>query len=212
MMVVLAKVLIAFIVALIANSSHADYSIEAHIEPAKLYALSHPLKRQTMEFKLKLIVLMFGLLLTGLTAGLCFTWSNAVTPGIGRLDNLTFLKSFQSMNRVIINGKFMIVFFGPVILLFLNTYLFRDNGTSFWLFLTAAMLYFAGLGLVTIFGNVPLNEVLDRSNLEVLSKIELQELRNSFEQPWNRWHTVRTLSSFSAFVLLIIGMLYTEYL
>ena len=163
-----------------------------------------------MELKFKMIVLLTGILLTGLTAGLCFTWSNAVTPGIGRLDNLTFLKSFQAMNRAIINGKFMIVFFGPVLLLFLNTYLFKGNSISFWLFLTAAILFFIGIGLVTIFGNVPLNEVLDKTNLEALSKIELQELRNKFEQPWNRWHTIRTLSSFSAFVLLIAGMLYSK--
>ena len=163
-----------------------------------------------MEFKLKFIVLVLGILFTGLTAGLCFTWSNAVTPGIGRLDNLTFLKSFQSMNRAIINWKFMIVFFGPVILLFLNTYLFKGNNTSFWLFLIAALLFFAGIGLVTILGNVPLNEVLDKSHLEELSKIELQELRNKFEQPWNRWHTIRTISSFSAFVLLIFGVLYSK--
>ncbi|WP_027391839.1 DUF1772 domain-containing protein [Aquimarina latercula] len=163
-----------------------------------------------MEFKLKFIVLMLGLLFTGLTAGLCFTWSNAVTPGIGRLDNLTFLRSFQSMNRAIINARFMVVFFGPVILLFVNTYLFKNNNISFWLFLTAAILFFVGIGLVTIFGNVPLNEVLDTSNLETLSKIELHELRNKFEQPWNRWHTIRTVSSFSAFTLLIIGMLYTK--
>jgi uncharacterized membrane protein len=163
-----------------------------------------------MEFKLKFMVLLLGILLTGLTAGLCFTWSNAVTPGIGRLDNLTFLKSFQAMNRAIINGKFMIVFFGPVILLFLNTYLFKGNNTSFWLFLIAAILFFIGIGLVTIFGNVPLNEVLDKSNLELLSKVELKELRNNFEQPWNRLHMIRTLSSCSAFVLLIIGMLYSK--
>ena len=209
-MVVLAKVLIAFITTLLVDSSHAYTSIEANDEPTALYVSSLPLKSQTMEFKPKLIVFMLGVLLTGLTAGLCFTWSNAVTPGIGQLDNLTFLKSFQSMNRAIINGKFMIVFFGPVLLLFLNTYLFKDNSTSFWLFLTAALLYFAGLALVTIFGNVPLNEVLDKSNLEALSQIELQELRNKFEQPWNRWHTVRTLSSFGSFLLLIMGMLFTE--
>jgi len=163
-----------------------------------------------MEFKLKFIVLILGLVFTGLTAGLCFTWSNAVTPGIGRLDNLSFLKAFQAMNRVIINGKFMIVFFGPVLLLFLNTYLFKGNNTSFWLFLIAAILFFIGIGLVTIFGNVPLNELLDKSNLEALSKIELQELRDKFEKPWNQWHLIRTLSSFSAFVLLVIGMLYSK--
>jgi len=163
-----------------------------------------------MEFKLKFIVLMLGIVFTGLTAGICFTWSNAVTSGIGRLDNLSFLRAFQAMNRAIINGNFMIVFFGPVLLLFLNTYLFRSNSISFWLFIAAAILYFVGIGLVTIFGNVPLNEVLDVSNLETLSKIELQELRNKFEQPWNRLHAIRTLSSFSAFVLLIIGMFYTK--
>ncbi len=153
---------------------------------------------------------MLGILFTGLTAGLCFTWSNAVTPGIGRLDNLSFLKAFQAMNRAIINGKFMIVFFGPVILLFLNTYLFRNNSISFWLFLAAAILFFVGIGLVTIFGNVPLNESLDASHLETLTEIELQDLRNKFEQPWNKWHTIRTLSSLSTFVLLVIGMLYSK--
>lgn len=163
-----------------------------------------------MEIKLKIIILLLGILFTGLTAGLCFTWSNAVTPGIGRLDNITFLKSFQAMNRAIINGKFLIVFFGPVILLFLNAYLFRENNISFWLFLAAAILFFVGVGLVTIFGNVPLNEILDKSNLEALSKVDLQELRDKFEQPWNRWHMVRTLSSISAFMLLIIGMFYSE--
>ncbi|MDF1695200.1 MAG: DUF1772 domain-containing protein [Saprospiraceae bacterium] len=163
-----------------------------------------------MEFKIQFIVLMLGILFTGLTAGLCFTWSNAVTPGIGSLDHMSFLKAFQAMNRAIINKSFMIVFFGPVILLFLNAYLFRNDSISFWLFLAAAILFFVGIGLVTILGNVPLNEILDASNLETLSKIELQELRNKFEDPWNRWHILRTISSFTSFVLLIIGMLYAK--
>ena len=163
-----------------------------------------------MEITFKLTVLIFGILLTGLTAGLCFTWFNAVTPGIGRLDDLTFLKSFQAMNRVIINGSFMIVFFGPVILLFLNAYLFKNSGVSFWLFLIAAILFFMGIGLVTIFGNVPLNEILDKANLEVLSTIELQELRNTFEKPWIQWHTVRVIASFLSFLLLLIGFIYMK--
>lgn len=40
-----------------------------------------------MEIKIRLIVLMLSILFTGLSAGLCFTWSNAITPGIGRLDD-----------------------------------------------------------------------------------------------------------------------------
>jgi len=163
-----------------------------------------------MEINFKIIILILSVLFTGLTAGLCFTWTNAVTPGIGRLDNISFLKAFQAMNRAIINGQFMIVFMGPTILLFVNTYLFRYNSTAFWIFLVAAILFFVGVGLVTVFGNVPLNEILDKSNLEALSKVELQELRNKFEQPWNRLHMIRTLSSLISFVLLITGILYSK--
>lgn len=163
-----------------------------------------------MEIKLKLIVLLFGILCTGLTAGLCFTWSNAVTPGIGRLDDFSFLKSFQAMNRAIINGKFLIVFFTPALLLFLNAYLFKNTGLAFWFFLTAALLFFFGIGLVTIFGNVPLNEILDKADLESLSNIELKALRQKFEQPWNQWHTVRTISSLLSFALLLMGFIYIK--
>lgn len=163
-----------------------------------------------MEVNFKIIILILSILFTGLTAGLCFTWSNAVTPGIGRLDNIGFLKAFQAMNRAIINGKFMIVFMGPTVLLFLTTYLFRNTNTVFWLFLAAAIIFFVGVGLVTAFGNVPLNEILDASNLGLLSKLELQELRDKFEQPWNRWHTIRTASSFMSFLLLLVGILYSK--
>ena len=163
-----------------------------------------------MEINFKIIVFIVSILFTGLTAGLCFTWSNAVTPGIGRLDNLSFLKAFQAMNRSIINGQFMIVFMGPTILLFVNAFLFRNSNIIFWLFLIAAIFFFIGIGLITVFGNVPLNEILDKSNLESLSKLELQTLRNKFEQPWNRLHAIRTVSSITSFLLLIAGALYSK--
>lgn len=159
----------------------------------------------------KTIILITGILLTGLAAGLCFTWTNSITPGIGRLNDLEFLQSFQSMNRVIINPIFLIVFFGPIILLFLNSYLFRHaNTVTFWTFLTAAMLFFLGVGLVTIFKNVPLNEILDKTILETATKTELIELRKKFEDPWNKWHLIRTMSSIISFTLLLIGMLFTK--
>ncbi|MFP2997286.1 anthrone oxygenase family protein [Spongiivirga sp. MCCC 1A20706] len=164
-----------------------------------------------MDIKIQTIVLMLGILFTGLTAGLCFTWSNAVTPGLGRLDNLTFLKSFQSINRAIINRSFLFVFFGPVILLFLNAWFFRGaNQISFLTFLIAALVFFVGIGLITIFGNVPLNEMIDKVNLDTLSSIEISDLRRRFEKPWNRWHLKRTIASSASFALLLIGLIYSK--
>ncbi|MBQ4822741.1 anthrone oxygenase family protein [Aquimarina sp. MMG016] len=160
-----------------------------------------------MELSLRSITLLLSLIGTGLTAGLCFTWSNAIIPGIGRLDNLTFLQSFQAMNRVIINPSFLITFFGPVILLFLNAYLSRHTNI-FWLFLLVAILFFMGVGMVTIFKNIPLNEILDQTLLETISQQELADLRQTFEKPWTRWHMIRTITSFMAFILLLTGLLF----
>jgi len=164
-----------------------------------------------MELNFKIIVLMLSILFTGLTAGLCFTWSNAITPGIGRLDDLGFLQSFQAMNRAIINPSFLIVFLGPVILLFINAFLHRNaHATAFWSLTLAAILFFVGIGIITVFKNVPLNELLDKTALESLSTVELKKLRTKFEQPWIRWHIQRTIASFTSFVLLIIGLIYSK--
>ena len=161
-----------------------------------------------MEVNFKIIVWMLGILFTGLTAGLCFTWSNAITPGIGRLDDYGFLQSFQAMNRAIINRTFLIVFFGPVILLIINAFLHRNaHPATFWSFIIAAMLFFVGIGLVTVFKNVPLNEILDTTVLEKATQLELADLRKTFEAPWNKWHTVRTVCSTVSFILLLMGMI-----
>ena len=65
------------------------------------------------------IVLAAAIVLTGITAGIFFTWSNAVMPGIGKLDDLEFLQALKSMNRVILNNAFMAVFGGAMIAVFL---------------------------------------------------------------------------------------------
>ena len=115
------------------------------------------------------------------------------------------------MNRAIINPAFLIVFFGPVLLLFLNAFMFKgDAPNRFCPFLTAALLFFAGVGLVTIFKNVPLNEMLDKTTLESVSKAELASLRKTFENSWNRWHMVRTVTSIAASILLIGGTLWSK--
>ncbi|MEL6559612.1 MAG: DUF1772 domain-containing protein [Bacteroidota bacterium] len=162
-----------------------------------------------MDLSIKSIVLLMSILLTGLTAGLCFTWSNAVTPGIGRLGDGGFLQAFQQMNRAIINPPFLIVFMGPAILLFLNAYLAKtDQQLRFYTFLFAAILYFIGVAMVTIFKNVPLNEVLDKTDLATATEVEMALLREKFEYSWNRWHLVRSATSTAAFVALLIGTMF----
>ena len=147
-------------------------------------------------------------LLTGLSAGLCFTWSNAVTPGIGKLNDIRFLQSFQQMNKAIINPTFLIVFFGPFLLNLINIYLFKSTSSTIMSLLIMAMaFYFLGVVLVTIFGNVPLNEMLDKIDLSTASIEELKNIREKFEAKWNRLHLIRTITSIISFLVLLISLI-----
>ena len=161
-----------------------------------------------MVFTFENIIMIALILLTGLSAGLCFTWSNTVTPGIGRLDDLGYLQSFQQMNRTILNPMFFVVFFGPFFLNLVNIYFFRSSPSSFfWILILAGVIYVFGVLVVTVFGNVPLNEMLDKTDLDIASIDELRQLRENFELKWNRLHSIRTFTSIISFLLLIIGLL-----
>ena len=161
-----------------------------------------------MEFNLETVIVFISIILTGLTAGLCFTWTNAVTPGIGQLNDLGFLQSFQQMNRSIINPLFILVFFGPFITNILTIYLKHGtNDKAFWVFVAAAVLFILGVVFVTVFKNVPLNEILDKTDLAIASTEDLKILRQQFEVPWKQWHLVRTICSIASFSLLLYGLL-----
>ena len=160
-----------------------------------------------MSFTFENTAIIALVLLTGLSAGLCFTWTNVVTPGIGRLDDLGYLQSFQQMNRTILNPVFFIVFFGPFFLNLISIYLFKSNpGYLLWLLILAGIIYFFGVLVVTVFGNVPLNEMLDKTDLGIASIDELRQLREKFEVKWNRLHSIRTFTSIISFLLLIISL------
>jgi uncharacterized membrane protein len=158
-----------------------------------------------MDYQNQQITTILLVLLTGLSAGLCFTWSNAITPGIGRLNDYSYLGAFQQMNRSIINPLFIIVFFGPFFLGLVNIYLFK-NGSSHMicLLILSVAIYLVGVLLVTMLGNVPLNNLLDKIDLSKASLEDLRLLRNQFEAKWNRLHLIRTLSSLISFLLLML--------
>jgi uncharacterized membrane protein len=158
-----------------------------------------------MELSIKIGILLFATLLTGLSAGLCFTWANAVTSGIGRLDDLNYLRAFQHMNRTILNPLFFVVFFGPVFLSLASTYAYKSYPAHIlWLLLAATVFYFFGVALVTVFGNVPLNELLDKTDLQSIDLESAKSLRAKFETKWNNLHLIRTICSALSFLLLLL--------
>ena len=159
--------------------------------------------------KTSAIILFSAIFLTGLMAGIFFTWSNAVKPGIGKLSDIEYLHALQSMNQVILNNVFLIIFIGDIVTVALvpvfHFHLYPKN--IFWLFLIILLIYWIGVFGVTVFGNVPLNEILDKTNLESINAEEIKALRKGIEVKWNNFNFIRSISSGLAFLLLIYSLL-----
>ena len=155
----------------------------------------------------QIIILILAILFTGLMAGIFFTWSNAVKPGIGKLSDIEYLRAFQSMNRVILNNTFKLIFIGAVLATalvpFFYFHLYPSN--IFWFLVSAFIVYWVGAFGITVFGNIPLNEILDKTTLETLSLEELKSLRTSIELRWNNLNLLRTISSLLTFSLLVFS-------
>ena len=159
--------------------------------------------------KSETIILALAILLTGLMAGIFFTWSNAVKPGIGKLSDIEYLRALQSMNRVILNNAFKIIFLGAIIavalvpIFYFNLY----PRNIFWLFVFTLVIYWIGVFGVTVSGNIPLNEILDKTNLESITSEEIKTLRKSIEVKWNNFNLIRCISSAITFLILIVSFL-----
>src|ERR1700754_4694440 len=107
------------------------------------------------------IVLIAGLALNALMAGLYFAFTTAVMPALARADDRTYVTSMQRIDTSILNPRFLTAFLGafvvPVVAAFLHL---GDDGRDRlpWI-IAGAVLY--GITLAVTGGvNVPLNNQL----------------------------------------------------
>ncbi|MFZ6011095.1 MAG: DUF1772 domain-containing protein [Bacteroidota bacterium] len=145
---------------------------------------------------------------TALMAGLFFAWSCSVTLGLAKLPDAQYIAAIQSMNRAILNPVFFTFFFGAPLLLPLSAYLnYNPASTRFWLLAGATVVYVIGVFGVTVAGNVPLNEAMDKFQLSTASAADMAMQRARFEIPWNNLNMVRTVCSTISVILVIIACL-----
>lgn len=155
------------------------------------------------------ITLILATFLTGLVAGLFYAYQCSVIGGLGKLDDKAYLTAFQHINRVILNPWFFSSFMGCMVVLPVAAWLSNSAGTQsgFYLLLAAAIVYVVGVFGVTIFCNVPLNNALEKFNINGASTGEIHKFRKFFEPPWNRYNLIRTVASAFSFLLCILSML-----
>lgn len=155
------------------------------------------------------MLLLLTTLLTALIAGLFYSWSCSVIPGVARLSDEGYLNAMQAMNRAILNPLFFASFLGAALVLPVCTWQqvqafgFSRGG----LVVGATVTYWIGVMGVTMLGNVPLNNMLDGLDMSSASAEKMSQLRTAFERPWIQLHQIRTVASVLALVLMILACL-----
>ncbi len=103
-----------------------------------------------------------ALLGSALVGGVFFAFSSFVMKSLARLPSSEDIAAMQSINVVVINWSFLGAFMGTALLSVGVVAFMLANRThpAAMFFISGALLYFVGTFLVTVFGNVPLNNQL----------------------------------------------------
>lgn len=137
---------------------------------------------------------------TGLYAGFMLIFQTGIMPALARLTDAEFVTAMRRINEYVPKGVFLTVFLGVVALPAAALFVPVDGRTDTQKWLVLAGLVCAVLNhLVTIGGNVPLNNALAASEAP---GDDPASVRAAFEKRWNGFHRVRTALITVAFGLL----------
>ncbi|MFE6225194.1 DUF1772 domain-containing protein [Streptomyces sp. NPDC057854] len=137
---------------------------------------------------------------TGLYAGFLLVFLTGIMPALGRLTDAAFVTAMRRVNEAVPRAVFLTVFAGVAVLP-LAAYLVPVDGrtgTQRWLVLAGFVCAVLN-HLVTVVGNVPLNNALAAAEGP---GEDPAATRAAFETRWNAFHRIRTLLILAAFGLL----------
>lgn len=141
--------------------------------------------------------LVAALVTTGLMAGVYAAFSIAVMPGLARTDDRTYVHAMRGTNLAILNGWFLLLFGGPLLLGSVAVLSRLGDHEDLGWVLVALVLYVVTL-VVTGVVNAPLNNRLDTTE-------PVEEARSLFESRWVRWNAVRTVVCTASFLALAVA-------
>ncbi|MFE5616235.1 DUF1772 domain-containing protein [Streptomyces sp. NPDC056524] len=142
---------------------------------------------------------------TGLYAGFMLIFLTGIMPALARLDDVTFVDAMRRINEYVPKAVFLVVFLGVVAFPLAAFLVAVDDRSDTQRWLILAGLVCASLNhLVTVAGNVPLNNALAASER---TGEPASAVRAAFEKRWNSFHSIRTVLILAAFGLLIAATL-----
>ncbi len=156
--------------------------------------------------KLIPVVGTMALLGSALVGGIFFAFSSFIMKALAGVPSAEGIGTMQSINVVVINPSFMGAFFGTAVVSLVAIWLALAGWghPSAPFFLGGALFYLVGTILVTIFGNVPLND-----QLAAVSATDpgTREMWEHYLDRWTMWNHVRTAAAMVAALLYTFGLI-----
>ena len=158
------------------------------------------------------LALILATLLCALTAGFVFAFASVVMPGIGKLGDREFIRSFQVIDGVIQAGQpvFGLVWMGSVAALLLSAVMgvLQLDGIERAFVVVSALVYVLGVQVPTFRINVPLNNTLQGLDIDAMDEDALASARRAFENRWVKWNSIRTVIASLVSVALMFVLLW----
>lgn len=154
------------------------------------------------------IALVAAALTCSLVTGLLLGFAVVAMPGIGTLDDRTFVRTFRAMDRVIQDRQpvFVLLWVGSVIAVLVALALgwSQETGGERLLLVGATALWIGGLQVPTAAINIPLNNTLQAVDVAAEDDDSVSRARSAFERRWNTWNRVRTVAGVLASTGLVV--------
>tara|TARA_B100001142_G_scaffold182422_1_gene181971 strand:- start:210 stop:704 length:495 start_codon:yes stop_codon:yes gene_type:complete len=157
------------------------------------------------------ISLVFAVLTCSLVTGFIFTYAVVVMPGFSKLEDKEFLRAFQVTDGVIQNNQplFMLTWVGSIIsVLSVMAISILSLGVSdAWIIFVVGLIYLLGVQGITISIHLPLNNHIQKIDINDMNNQSLNQERTNFEMRWNYFNKIRTFIAFAAslsFLLILM--------
>ncbi|MGW2961893.1 anthrone oxygenase family protein [Streptomyces sp. NPDC001220] len=151
------------------------------------------------------VLVLLGVLGTGLVAGVFCGFSAFVMRGLAALPPAQGVAAMNAINRAAVIPAFMLLFAGSAVLCALiavvTFVVWPDEGKTE--LLLGSALYLSGSFGLTLVANVPRNEAL--ASLEPGTP-EAASYWPSYVREWTRWNHVRTLASAAATITYVLAL------
>jgi uncharacterized membrane protein len=148
------------------------------------------------------VLLWIAAISSGVITGVYFAFSAFIMPAFSKIKTTQSIAAMNSINTAILRSSFMSLFFGSSIisLCLIVTAFVHWGQARIELVLIAGIIYFIGMFISTVVFNVPLNNLLARTDPD---SENARQVWSHYLNNWTKWNHLRTVSSLLTCILCI---------